>query len=132
MSAEIGSLSSVWTMALLTLAFSIKHFAADFVLQTNWIAHGKEARTGWSVPLVAHVLTHAVLSLGIALAVAPRLWWLSLVDFAVHFLIDRGKTLVGRWGCWDSQNAFYWWLFGFDQFLHQVTNIGLAAILAAG
>ena len=46
------------------------------------------------------------------------------------FTVDRGKTLAGRWGCWTIANAKYWWLFGFDQLLHQATNIGLSALLA--
>lgn len=132
MSAEIGPLSAVGTMAGFTLAFSVKHFVADFVLQTGWMAHGKEGRTGWLVPLVAHALIHAGLALLICLVVLPRLWWLAILDFTTHIIIDWGKSLVGRWGGWDSGHALYWWLFGLDQFLHQVTNIALAAILATG
>lgn len=122
---------SVWAMTALTLVFAVKHFAADFVLQTSWIACGKEGRMGWIAPLSLHALIHGALTLGIALAVAPRLWWLALVDGAVHFAIDRGKTLVGRWGAWTAQDAKYWWLLGFDQLLHQATNIGLASALLA-
>lgn len=131
MIAETTSSAPLWAIVALTLLFTLKHFAADFVLQTSWIAHGKDARVGWLLPLATHVLIHAGLALAIVLAVQPRLWWLALVDLGIHFLIDRGKTLVGRWGAWTVQNARYWWLFGFDQLLHQVTNIGLSAALLA-
>jgi hypothetical protein len=118
----------IWTLAALTVVFSIKHFLADFVLQTGWIALGKDCRD-WAKPLAAHVAIHAGLALVIILIVAPRLWWLALVDLVVHFVVDRGKTLTGRWGGWGPQDARYWWLFGFDQLLHQLTNIGLALAL---
>lgn len=130
MSAGSVAASGVWATTCLILAFTLKHYLADFVLQTNWIAQGKDARVGWLAPLLAHVGIHAALALVIALAVAPRFWWLALVDFGLHFCVDRGKTLIGRWGGWGVCDARYWWLFGFDQLLHQVTNVGLAAVLA--
>ena len=110
---------------------ALKHFVADFVLQTNWIAHGKERVEGWQGPLAVHVLCHAGLTLLIALAIAPRLWWLALIDLVVHTVIDRTKTVVGHWSGCEKTQARYWWLFGFDQFLHQVTNIALAAAFFA-
>ena len=131
MIADTGLSAPIWAMAALTVLFTVKHYAADFVLQTSWIAHGKDARIGWVAPLATHVAIHGALALAIALAVQPRLWWLALVDMAVHFVVDRGKTLIGRWGAWNVQNARYWWLFGFDQLLHQVTNVALAAALLA-
>lgn len=116
-------------LAGLIALFSLKHFLADFVIQTNWVARGKEARVGWLVPLTAHVATHAAMTLVISLAVAPQLWWIALVDFAVHFAIDRAKTLVSQATGWPVEDARFWWLMGFDQFLHQLTNIGLALLL---
>ncbi len=111
----------------LLLVFALKHFVADFLLQTNWIAHGKERAQGWFGPLTIHVLCHAGLTLCIALAVAPRLWWLAPVELVVHACIDHSKTLIGARIKCTAKNAQYWWLLGFDQFLHQVTNIALAA-----
>jgi hypothetical protein len=113
----------------LLLVMAFKHFVADFLLQTSWIAHGKERRVGWQAPLAVHVLCHAGLMLVIALVVAPRLWWLALVDLVVHAVIDRSKSLIGNRGGWQVNQFQYWWLLGFDQFLHQVTNIALVAAL---
>jgi hypothetical protein len=113
------------------LVVALKHFVADFVLQTHWIAHGKERCEGWLAPLAVHALCHAVLTLGIALAVAPRLWWLALVDLVVHAAIDRGKTIIARRGGWGVDQGGFWRLLGADQFLHQVTNIGIVAALFA-
>ena len=117
----------IWPFCALLLAMAVKHFVADFLLQTNWIARGKERRTGWGAPLAVHALIHGVATLLIALAIAPRLWWLGLADFAIHWTIDRAKTLVSLRGGWSADQAPFWWVIGFDQFLHQVTNIALAA-----
>jgi hypothetical protein len=35
--------------------------------------------------------------------------------------------MVGHWGGWEFSQGAYWWLMGFDQFLHQLTNIALTA-----
>jgi hypothetical protein len=127
--AAIGPSVPLWTVCAVLLAFVFKHFVADFLLQTSWIAHGKERVTGWFLPLAVHVCCHAALTLVIAFAVAPRLWWLALVDLAIHALIDRGKSVAGHVGKWKPNDGGFWWLMGFDQFLHHVTNIGLTAAL---
>jgi hypothetical protein len=127
--SQIGPTVPLWSFCGLLLVFAFKHFIADFVMQTNWIARGKERSEGWFAPLAVHVCCHAVLTLAIALAVAPRLWWLALVDLVVHWVIDRAKTLTGYHGGWSVEKAQYWWLMGFDQFLHQVTNIALTIAL---
>jgi hypothetical protein len=124
---QIGPPVPLWTLCVLLSVFALKHFVADFLLQTNWIARGKERVVGWFAPLAVHVLGHAALTLAIALAIAPHLWWLALVDLFVHAAIDRGKSMVGHWGGWEFSQGAYWWLMGFDQFLHQLTNIALTA-----
>ena len=120
----------VGAFALLLLAFAGKHLAADFLLQSTWMAQGKDRVSGWAGPLCAHTGLHGLGTLLIALAVKPALWWLAPVDFAVHTVIDRGKALVCQRKPVPVSDARFWWRIGFDQFLHQATNIGLAAILA--
>jgi hypothetical protein len=114
-------------MTLLSAVMATKHYVADFLFQTNWMARGKECSRHWLMPLLVHVLWHAGLTLGIALVVAPRLWWFALVDFVIHFTIDRAKGLVCHWGAWTPDDKKFWWLLGLDQYFHQLTNIGLAA-----
>lgn len=115
---------------LLAATLALKHVVADFLFQTGAIARGKERRHGWLVPLCRHALGHAGLTLALALLVAPRLWWLALVDFGIHFAVDRAKSVIGHRGGWSPEDVRFWWLIGFDQFLHQLTNLGLAAALA--
>jgi Protein of unknown function (DUF3307) len=111
------------TATALMCVMAAKHFCADFLFQTNWIARGKAGADHWLLPLLVHALGHAVLTLAIALVLYPSLWWFALLEFVVHALIDRGKALIGRRAALDAGKAEFWWLLGFDQFLHQLTNI---------
>ena len=120
---------TVVALTELGAAFATKHVLADFVFQTNWMARGKEQPSGWGPPLLAHALCHAVLTLAITLVTVPRLWWLSLIDLGVHLAVDRSKTLLAQQGGWRPDQAQFWWLLGFDQYLHQLTNLSLAAAL---
>ncbi|MCJ2077096.1 DUF3307 domain-containing protein [Methylobacterium sp. E-016] len=120
----------VGTFVLLMLAMELKHYAADFVLQTNWMARGKDCIGGWHKPLAAHAGLHGLATLGLALLVAPALWWLGLVDFVVHGSIDRAKALASQHLQLPVTDARFWWLMGFDQLLHQITNVFLVAMLA--
>ncbi|KQT46828.1 hypothetical protein ASG52_12220 [Methylobacterium sp. Leaf456] len=115
---------------LLAAGLALKHVVADFLFQTGAIARGKERRHGWLAPLALHALGHAGLTLALALALAPRLWWLAPVDFTIHFCADRGKSMLGHRLGLSTDDVRFWWLIGFDQFLHQLTNLGLAAALA--
>lgn len=115
----------VSTMAMLAATMIAKHYIADFILQTDWMARGKERETGWLAPLAAHVACHATATLCVALVVAPRLWWLALVDYAIHFTIDRTKAVLSRRAGWTPANVRFWWLLGFDQMLHGLTDLGL-------
>ena len=117
------------TLAGLLAAFTLKHALADFVLQTTWMARGKEARAGWVAPLLAHATVHAGMTLAIALAVAPGAWWLSLVDLVVHATLDRAKAFVTLRVRWCPDQPQFWWLLGVDQALHQLTHIALALAL---
>jgi hypothetical protein len=121
---------SVGAFALLVFAFAVKQLGADFLLQNTWMAHGKDRASAWLLPLCAHTGLHGLGTLLITLPVEPALWWLALVDFAVHTAIDRGKGLIGQRTHFPPTDTRFWWLIGIDQFLHQVTHIGLAAILA--
>lgn len=114
---------------LLAVAMAGKHYLADYVLQTGWMARRKERPAGWVAPLVAHALCHAGLTLLIALLVAPALWWLALLDLGVHFAVDRTKAKLAGHAGWTPDQARFWWLFGFDQMLHQLTDIVVIAFL---
>lgn len=110
----------------LLIALSFKHMLADFTLQNRWMATGKEATAGWFLPLAAHAGLHGLGTALVALLFVPEAWWLGLLDFAIHGVIDRAKAVTGRVFGLEPGMPAYWWLFGLDQWLHQLTNIGLA------
>jgi hypothetical protein len=111
--------------------FAIKHVIADFILQTSWMAMGKDAKTGWALPLLVHCAIHGALATGILLVLAPKFWFLGLADFVVHFIIDRAKGLCVANFNVTMDHQWFWWLIGIDQALHHLTGFWLAVILAA-
>lgn len=131
---------------LLWLAFDLKHFIADFVLQNNYM-QGKFRQTGWALPLALHCLMHALCTLAIVCFINPSMWWLSLLDFAIHFTMDRIKSSPRMLGRYKSlcphdmptataqqkrDNKIFWLSLGFDQYVHHLTNLLIAWILISG
>jgi hypothetical protein len=120
---------SATSLGALYVAFVIKHFVADFLLQTSWMVAGKEQCRGWLTPLAAHAGIHAALTLLLMLVLQPSLWWLSLVDFIVHGATDYGKaTATRKLGLTDKDNA-RWWLLGLDQAVHDLTHFSFILAL---
>ncbi len=64
----------------------------------------------------------------VALAFFPGAWWVAVVEFVVHAGIDRAKVAVSRRAHLDSTMTGFWWLFGFDQLLHQLTNVAIIGV----
>lgn len=112
------------SLFILYVVFRLKHFICDFMLQSDWMAltKGKAGKEGYSA-LFSHTLIHALGTLLIMLAFAPGLWWLSLVDFAVHSIVDRVKGVLTLRKSWGTKDTIFWWAFGIDQELHNFTHI---------
>ena len=54
-----------------------------------------------------------------------------MVDFFAHYHIDWAKMNINRITGWSpNSHPQFWWLTGFDQFLHQVTYLGILALIA--
>ena len=86
---SLSSSIAVGPLAGWMAALAVKHVIADFVLQNSWMAIGKDQKTGWALPLLAHCLVHLALSLALILAIAPRFWLITFIDFAIHIVVDR-------------------------------------------
>lgn len=115
---------SVNELFIILAIFQVKHFVADFPLQTPYMLN--KYRPGWDflVPLTVHCLVHAVMTLGIVLYYSASLWWLAAFDFVVHFAMDRlksGPKYLGRYN--DIRKASYWVALGADQAVHHLTSI---------
>lgn len=117
-------------LLLLYVCFRLKQFAGDFLLQTDWMAlnKGKPGPEGYRA-LFSHTIYHAGGTALIALAFAPDLWWLGLVDLAVHSAVDRIKGLVTYKKGWQYTDRWFWWSFGLDQEAHNFTHLAYIVMI---
>ncbi len=113
------------------LLFTVKHIIADFLLQTAWMAHGKDQKTGWGLPLLVHCLIHLAVALALILIIAPRFWFVAFIDFAIHFVIDRLKGITSSHYGLTPEHPWFWTVIGVDQALHHLTDFGIAIFMAA-
>lgn len=84
---------------ILLIFFQVKHFIADYILQGKYMLGKFSPDWGFFFPLLAHSSVHALFTLGVCLLIAPSLWWLSVIDLVIHFIMDRikaGPKYLGR------------------------------------
>lgn len=136
---------------ILLVLFQFKHFIADYLLQTPY--HLKKFLPTWDffLPLVSHCCIHSGMTLAVVLFVNPALWWLCIIDFIVHFIMDRikaGPKYLGRYKALSPAeyvmlksepsayarqlirgNTFFWWSLGLDQMVHHLTDIFIIFML---
>ena len=113
------------------LVLIVKHIIADFVLQNSWMAIGKDQKSGWALPLLAHCLVHLAVATALILIIAPRFWFVALIDFAIHITIDRAKGFCASTFEVTVEHPWFWTLIGVDQALHHLTGFGLSIFMAA-
>jgi hypothetical protein len=112
------------------LVLTFKHIIADFVLQSSWMAIGKDQKTGWALPLLAHCLVHLAVAMVLILMIAPRFWFVALIDFAIHITVDRAKGFCSSTFKVTYEHPWFWTLIGIDQALHHLTGFGLSIFMA--
>jgi hypothetical protein len=128
---------NLYALLALLAAFQVKHFLCDYPLQRpymlrkgavgwNWTSRNN---LNWILPLAAHAGVHALATLLIALVVNPRLGWLSILDFVVHFVVDRVKASPQLGGRWTPAQPYFWWALGGDQMAHHLTHYAIIAAL---
>ncbi|RST88077.1 DUF3307 domain-containing protein [Aquibium carbonis] len=107
----------------------LKHFAADYLLQTPWIIAGKghlDRPGGY-----AHAGIHAVLSVPALLLAGldlPKVAALCAAEFVVHFLIDHSKAVFSRGSDKGPTTATYWALHGGDQCIHHLSYLLMTGV----
>ena len=129
MSSSVPVAALIGWMLLLT----VKHIIADFIFQTSWMAIGKDQKTGWALPLLAHCLVHLAVISVLILIIAPKFWFVALIDFFIHITIDRMKGIcASSFGVTlENEHPWFWTLIGVDQALHHLTGFGLSIYMAA-
>jgi hypothetical protein len=115
------------------LAFEIKHFLCDFVLQTNYQVRTKGiyGHAGGFI----HSGLHAVLTIPALLVLGASLKAIALVmvvEFAIHYHTDWAKAQIDQRTQWGFADHRYWILFGADQLIHQLTYLAIVYAFLAG
>jgi len=117
-------------LILLYTLFRVKHFACDFLLQTDWMAltKGMPGKEGYSA-LFTHTAIHGIGTSIVTVIFAPSLCWLGLVDFVVHSAIDRIKGVFTYRKGWSPKDRIFWWTLGADQEAHNFTHFAYMIII---
>ena len=113
----------------LLVVFQLKHFVADYLLQTRYML-GKFREKGWVKPLAAHCGIHMAMTFGIFLCVTSFKVAIALavVDFVLHFMMDRVKASPNLGGQFNNTQPAYWYMLGFDQMFHHLTHYALILV----
>lgn len=108
------------------LMLTIKHFVADFVIQTDWMI----AEKGYYGKLggVVHAAVHGIFTMAVLLVFAPSqaIYW-AFVDFVLHYHIDWVKMKIGEKYNYTPADKQFWFWIGMDQMLHYFTYIFIAS-----
>lgn len=110
---------------LLISAFIVKHFVADFVLQTSWMAMNKHKYFhpgGWDHAMVQAVGTYIAV---IAFVTPSMALVMGLLDMVVHHFIDFCKMNITRHYKLTSNDYVFWFWIGVDQLLHYATYLAI-------
>lgn len=111
---------------LLFVLFFVKHFLADYPLQTEYMLR-KSRAYGWKVPLLMHCLVHAtmtylILVTVVALGMFSVTWGtilaLVVVELLLHFVIDAWKAQLCKS---PPTKPAFWIALGADQLFHYLT-----------
>ena len=117
-------------LALLIL-FQLKHYYADFVIQTYMQTVKKGV---WLHPCgISHSLDHVWTTLVVLLVFsmiysipATTILVIGVLEGIIHYIIDLTKV---KYGSKDMTKPIFWNQFGLDQLAHQITYILIAAYL---
>ena len=102
---------------------------ADYFLQTSRMLSGRGQY--WHLGRAQHATVHAIGSaIAIALVGAPVSFivGLALAEWVVHFNIDWAKARYSDAKQYDPSEAGFWRANGFDQALHHLTYVAMAAL----
>ncbi len=120
-------LNNYMDILLLMLLLQIKHWYADFFIQT----YDQTVKKGVYGDLVglSHSLDHMLWTMFALFAFSLYQYLpladvliISAVEAVIHYHIDWFKV---KFGSKDSTTPRYWREFGLDQFAHQVTYLGI-------
>lgn len=118
-------------MLIILVLFQFTHWLADYThLSTKWMLDAK--RLGKPIePIFIHALIHTILIQIVLVCFVKD--WLLIIELMVfqlftHWIIDILKGRMNGWfpNLQSPANKFHWYVFGFDQLLHQIVLIVIA------
>jgi hypothetical protein len=120
-------------MTLLIIAltlFVLKHFAADFVLQTPYMLKNKGdyGHPGGLYHVGIHLLFTGLILRYLDVTVVTFVGLLSF-EFMIHYHMDWYKVRLNRIKGWTAQQREFWLLTGFDQLIHYLTYVVILAVV---
>jgi hypothetical protein len=121
-------------LILIVLAIlQLKHFLCDFVLQRpyQFLNKGIYGHPGGLI----HAGLHAISSMAAFLVIRPSIMLGAAIvvgEFIAHYHIDWLKEQTVKRQQWVFPQSEFWWTFGTDQVMHQLTYLAIAAALAIG
>lgn len=114
----------------LLIWLQVKHFVADYLLQTPWILNGKGRldHPGGYIHAGLHVLgtAPALLYAGIGGGLVALL---LAAEFLIHFTVDHLKARQARVRPQSPASARFWALHGADQLAHHLTYAAMLYIV---
>jgi hypothetical protein len=113
-------------------ALQVKHLIFDFLLQRPYQFRNKG--TYGHPGGILHAGLHALGTVPCLLILPPPFGvGLAIVvgEFILHYHIDWTKAQIERWLNLSPERSGHFFLLGTDQLLHQLTYVGIVAILAS-
>jgi hypothetical protein len=126
----VGEEARVERVLIALLLLQIKHFAADYLLQSSRHVQCKGIyghRAG-----LEHAAIHAVLTVPCLLLVGVSALSAlagAAVEFIIHYHEDWLKAQVNTRLKLTPEMRAYWVAYGADQLVHELTYLGLVAVL---
>lgn len=107
-----------------------KHFVLDFICQGPYQYKNKG--------IYGHpggILHSGLAALGTLAVLLPFFSYevvltLAAIEFVIHYHEDWFKVYVNnKFGLTPTNSERFWWLLGFDQWIHYLTYVGMVAVL---
>jgi hypothetical protein len=119
-----------WTVLACLVILEFKHLVFDFFLQTPYQLRTKGiyGHPGG----ILHAGLQAAGTLPALLLFSPSFGLVVAIvlgEFVIHYHIDWTKEQVMKWRGYRSHDSGFWYALGTDQFLHQLTYVGILAVL---
>lgn len=121
----------IYMLLIVLVVLATKHLIFDFFLQTLWQIRNK-GHYG-HVGGLLHAAGHAAGTCLAFLVITPPILvaiGIVVAEFVLHYHIDWFKEQIGHRMKLNPEQSGYWRAVGTDQWLHQMTYIGIVLVLA--